>query len=95
MMSDKVESLCHVAPGDEVKVARVLNGRFDIEDCGFFGTCDHKVEKFDFTASSNGNYVEIWYCSTDWAKAGGWVVIIIILFLIYRKLKNRFTPSPY
>lgn len=90
------ESVCHVQPGDEANVAAALGGKFAIEDCGFFGNCDHKVEKFDFTYSSAGNYVEIWYCSTDWTKVGGALIGgFLLLYIIYRQIKARMNPVPY
>lgn len=79
-------TICHVS--DVGAAAQQLNGKFKLENCGFFSKCTHNVENFDITQPSGG-YVEIIYCETDWIKTAPVVIItLIIIWYIWQKMKT-------
>lgn len=83
----KKVSICDTT--DERGAAKALGGRFLREDCGFFETCSHRVEDYDFTLSPAGSAVEIWYCQIDWTRVGPLMVVILIaLGYAYKKYKD-------
>lgn len=80
------ESLCALEPGKEEDAFKII-GPFDIEECGPFLSCSHKVEKFDYT-NGHENYIELFYCSVNWAQVAG----VVFLFLIaygYTRMKSK------
>lgn len=83
-------TICSVS--DEFAAAAALGGKFDRENCSFFETCDHTVEKHDMTVNPP-TYVEISYCSLDWKKVGPSLVFgLLLFFLMYRRMSS-ITPS--
>lgn len=82
------ESICALAPGDESKAAGALGGAFVLEPCGFFGKCDHRVERWDLNLSFN--HVEMWYCSTDFVKVGVCLFAgLVVVFLLWKFIRRR------
>lgn len=76
------------AMSDEFATAQALGGKFQREDCGFFETCDHKVEKYDMTIPG-GSVVEIFYCNIDWKKVGPLLLVIMVfIVIIWRKSRG-------
>jgi hypothetical protein len=88
-MSDNTpESICTLASGDERAAYNAFGKRFQIESCGLFANCDHLVEKYDFS-SGNEVHVEVYYCSVDYAKVAGAIVMFFVLLFIAWKLYKR------
>ena len=75
---------------NEYTAAHALGGRFELEACGFFEECSHKVEKYDMTANTNGPIIsEVYYCALDWMKVGPLIAIsIMILFFVFKKTRG-------
>lgn len=88
-----MESICALAQGSEPAASVALGGEFVIENCGFFGKCDHRVERYNF-ANGKQDYVELYYCSTDLVKTGFAVVILLLLFyFVFKKMRASKLPS--
>ena len=65
-----------------------LGGKFERENCGYFSTCSHVVEKYDTVMQS---YAEITYCEINWTTLGP--VILVVLFILYRLKKSMVMPD--
>jgi hypothetical protein len=81
------ETICSTS--DTAAAAIVLGGRFDLEDCSFFETCSHRVQRYDVDASDRPLTVELRYCAIDWTKAGPLaVLVLLVLFWAYRRSRS-------
>ena len=92
-MEAEKKSICFVEAGQEPAASRALGGSFQIEDCGLFGECKHKVEYFDFS-SGKEDYVEVLYCATNyWYVAFAIAFVLLLVFLLLRKLRRPALPA--
>lgn len=87
-MGDEIESICALAPGDEKKAFEAI-GAFDLEACGIYSTCAHKVEKFYNSAGKRG-HVELFYCQLDYWKV---ILTIVVLLLVAFYIKRKMVPK--
>lgn len=85
------ESVCDLEHGSEEVAAILLGGKFDVEDCGFFSKCSHRVEKYDYSADPPLS-VTIFTCATDWVKVAILVVALAIgIALLIRMVRRAMT----
>lgn len=89
------ESVCFIPEGQEASVAFALGGQFKLEeDCGPFGSCNHKVEKFDYR-NGQTSYAQWYYCSTNYYTIGGLLVGIIAVFFVLAYVVKRLRKKNY
>ena len=79
-------TICCVS--DPNTAGALLGGKFERENCGYFSTCSHIVEKYDTVMQS---YAEITYCEINWTTLGP--LLLIILFILYRIKKTMVMPD--
>lgn len=91
-MTDERESLCALEPGKEEAAFKII-GPFDIEACGPFMTCSHKVEKIDYSGGKE-NYIELFYCGINWYQVGGAAFVLFIVYF-YLKMKTKVVSNTY
>lgn len=91
-MGSERESLCALEPGKEETAFKII-GPFDIEACGPFLTCSHKVEKFDYSGGKE-TYIELFYCGINWYQVG-FVAFLILLVFFYYKMKTSAASTMY
>ena len=79
-------TICSVS--DPITAGIQLGGKFEREDCGYFSSCTHVVEKYDTLANS---YAEITYCEINWTVAGPFLFILLVI--LYQLKKRMAMPD--
>ena len=79
-------TICSVS--DPITAAIHLGGKFEREDCGYFSSCTHTVEKYDTMANS---YVEVTYCEINWMVAGPFLFLLLVI--LYQMKKRMAMPD--
>ena len=88
MAEKENHSICSLAPGQEENAFKAV-GPFDLEPCGPFMTCSHRVEKINFV-NGRGESVELFYCAVNWYAVGA---LLFVVFLVYLFIRRRARSS--